>query len=557
MIKSEKLKQWYFSKLNHDKYSIVRILDVEYAHIKCADKSDLYVTQLGLPFINQLMPQNFYTDKNWYANNSKRLSGTSCVYRVKTKKVQGKNKEIVVKWNRMGQVIPGSEESDEFDDTRFNSPFEEFCLVMELRNAIYKNSNKPTVIHKPLAIYVPAKKNDLERMGRRKYEMEEIISGHTEIEIDMNRSYAVIYEWIKGIDAVQACRMKIIDTALMEELTIASNKNLREKGYIVRDNKPHHIIIRSNKNQSNPVCDRNKYPISALIDFELLERTEKCEEEVKKFKRLEYHERQSKRFIHKDIHEFHPHLHRVNHFGVDYIYGQVESTKGRLWVVGADPYLFDFFLPERWEKTKRTKISVFNESYYTITKDNIHIIWKISKVGMTPDLDPFKEDEKSIIEFGFNSPFEEVAIAIELNRKNIPTIYPRAIYMTGFKTEISENFFDETRYKNHKKHKTPDGLPLLSYDHEYIAIWGYWNGPDEKLARADKTYYTGINALRAYREGYIHENEYILTLENVKKLLNKSGIDDLNLRGSHLLLSLNRNKKIVKNKNGIPKVRIC
>jgi len=557
MIKSKKLKQWYFSKSNHDIYSIVRIFNVEYAHIKLADKSDFYVTELGLPFISQLMPKNFYTDKKWFNHNSTRLSGTSCVYRVQTKKIEEKSKDIVIKWNRMGQVIPGSRENDEFDDARFNSPFEEFGLVMELRDSMYKNSKKPHVIHKPLAIYVPSEKNDLDRMGRRKYRMEEIISGHTEIDIDMNRSYAVIYEWIKGFDAVDACKNNIIDTSMMEKLTLEAGKNMKKRGYIVRDNKPHHIIIRPNGRHKNDTKSKKIFSISALVDFELLERTKKREEQINKSKRLEYHERQSKRFFHKVGHEFHPHLHLVNHFDVDYIYGQVESTKGRLWAVGADPYLFDFFLPERWEKTKRTKISIFNENFYTVTKDNIHIVWKVSKVGMNPDLDPFKEDEKSIIGFGFNSPFEEVSIAIELNRKNIPTIYPRAIYMTGFKTKIAENFFDDTRYQTHAQHKTPDGFPILSYDHEYITIWGYWNGPDEKLARSNKPFYTGVNALRAYRDGYINEKDYMLSLENTKNLLNQAGIDDLNLRGSHLILSLNKNQKIVKDKKGIPQVRIC
>ena len=33
--------------------------------------------------------------------------------------------------------------------------------------------------------------------------------------------------------------------------------------------------------------------------------------------------------------------------GVDYVYGEVESTGGALWVVGRDPVLFDYFLPEK------------------------------------------------------------------------------------------------------------------------------------------------------------------------------------------------------------------
>ena len=75
-----------------------------------------------------------------------------------------------------------------------------------------------------------------------------------------------------------------------------------------------------------------------------------------------------------------------------------------------------------------------NETYYTISKDEIHLVWEVSKVGIIPDMDPFKEEEKKVLEYGYNSPFEEISIAVDLTRKNIGTIYPRAIYMAGFLT---------------------------------------------------------------------------------------------------------------------------
>ncbi len=558
MIKSEKLKEWYFSQPNSSQNTITRILDVEYAHIKLPDESDLYVTDLGMPFLQQLMPENYYTDEKWYKSNAQRLSGTSCVYRVRTKEIDGKSKELVLKWNRMGQEIPGGHDNNEFDGVRFNSPFEEFCLVMELRNAMYDSSFVHHIIHKPLAIYVPFEKSDLDRMGRRKYKMEKVISEHLEIEIDMNRSYTVIYEWIKGIDLVESHKRGLIDTALMEKLTMISNKNMKACGYIVRDYKPHHLIVRPYKDQKKLVCRNDNFPINALIDFELLERTSDHSIKITKSKRLDYHKRQTKRFVHSWDATFHPHLHQVNFLGVDYIYGKVESTKGRLWTVGADPYLFDYFLPERWErKTKHTKISPYSDSFYTITKDNIHIVWKVSKVGISPNLDPFKENEKMLIDYGYNSPFEEISLAIELNSKNIPTIYPRAIYMTGFNIDIAESFFDKSRYENHRDFKTPDALPLLHMDHEYIIIWGYWNGPDEMLSKEDITYYKGINALRAFRERYISEDKYMHVLKTIKKRLRKVGIQDMNLCGSHLLLSLDKQEAIVYDSNGVPEVRIC
>ncbi|MCM8813298.1 MAG: hypothetical protein NC924_05100 [Candidatus Omnitrophica bacterium] len=557
MIHSEKLKQWYFNQPDKKRNTLVRILGVEYAHLRLPDASDLYVTALGLPFIAQLMPENFYTDKEWFAKNATRLSGTSCVYRVHSKESKGKTKELVIKWNRMGQDIPGGDDQEYLMNARFNSPFEEFCLIMELRREMYNLPRIPHVIHKPLAIYVPAEKNDVERMGRRKPEMEKIIAEHAEIDIDMQRSYAMIFEWVKGIDAVEAQSRGMIDEALMRRVTEAANEQMRQNGYFVRDSKPHHIILRFSKKKQDLLARAGRQPLTAIVDFELLARTPERDAAIKKAKRLEYHKRQAERFIHQWGQAFHPHLQQVNHLGIDYIYGTVETTQGRLWVVGADPYLFDYFLPERWERTKRTRLSMFSESYYTVTKDNLNLIWEVSKVGLRPDFDPFKPDEVRILEYGYNSPFEEVALAIELERQNIPTIYPRAIYMTGFKTEISELIYDPSRYMLHQCAQTPDELPILCKDHEYIIIWGYWNGADALLAENDMFYCTGINALRAYRNGYITEAVYLRIIGMMKERLRAVGVEDLNLRGTHLLLSLDKDNKLIMGEAGLPEVRIC
>ena len=43
-----------------------RILGIEYAHIRLPNEDDLYVTLDGLPFIEQLMPRNWWSDKDWF-----------------------------------------------------------------------------------------------------------------------------------------------------------------------------------------------------------------------------------------------------------------------------------------------------------------------------------------------------------------------------------------------------------------------------------------------------------------------------------------------------------
>ncbi|GAG95263.1 unnamed protein product, partial [marine sediment metagenome] len=166
MIQDIQIREWYYRNKDHKKNGIAKILGVEYAHIRLEDKDDLYVTKHGLPFIENLRPENFWTDKNWFKENSKRLDGTSCLYKVRTKKINGKYKDVVIKWNRMGQDIPIADDSDELINAEFNSPFEEFSLVMELSSAIY-DSSKKIIAQKPLAIYVPSESIELSRTGRK------------------------------------------------------------------------------------------------------------------------------------------------------------------------------------------------------------------------------------------------------------------------------------------------------------------------------------------------------------------------------------------------------
>lgn len=534
---------------------IIKVFDVEYTHLKLEKEADIYFTKRGLPFIENLMPENFITDRRWYKENSRRLSGTACLYKVRTKKVNDKFKDIIVKWNRMGQEIPGAGDCNELMHAEFNSPFEEFSLVEELKDAICKSPAKIT-IQNPLAIYVPSEYVELSQTGRKIYKIKSKINEHKDIELDMFRLYAVIYDWIEGIDATEAFEKGIINEKCMEILTLDSREKLEKEGFQVKDSKPHHIIVMPQKN-GNLARDKDGKIIYGLVDFELLTRTPQREEIIKYTKRRDYLKRQSDRFKAKIPLINYPHLSYVNIMGVNYVYGHVESTKGRLWIVGNDPHLFDYFLPERWKETPRTKVSVFREMYYTVTKDKIHLVWKVSRVGLLPDKDPFKEEEYRIVEHGYNSPFEEIAISMKLNHKGLATTYPRAIYMSGYKTKISNNLLDNSRYDSHKDIKTPDELPILQKNRDYVIIYGYWNGPDEKLAKEDSGHYEGINALNAYRMGIITHNQYMDLMKIAKTKLLQTGFEDLNLRGRHLIISLDSQDKLVTDSQGSAEMRIC
>jgi hypothetical protein len=373
------------------------------------------------------------------------LSGTSAVYHIVTKPVADVSKDIVLKWNRMGQDIPGETQAKDLDGAEFNSPFEEFSLVFELRNA-RRESPGQIYTQKPLAIYVPRQYVEPEQMGRRSYRIKELQGRHDEIALHSNRQYAVIYEWIKGIDAAQACKRGLIERDTVVQLTERSNRDLNEKGYRVCDNKATHVIVRPAQDDG-----LRRYPsgdiVYALVDYELLDRTPERDRVIRMSKRQRYLVRQVHRFEAKE--EFPPGLVAENIKGVDYVFGEVESTGGALWVVGKDPVLLDYFLPERWRRTARTKLSNVHQIYHTITKDAVHLVWRVSRVGERPDMDPFVESERRILSHGYNSPFEEMSIAMELARNGIETTYPRAIYMTGHRSEISSNLTDMSRYEDH------------------------------------------------------------------------------------------------------------
>lgn len=542
---------------------MVAVFGVDYAHVGLRGGGDLYVTKYGLPFIHNLFPENYWTDNEWFEQNSFKLfghefrsGGTSTIYRVKTKEVNGKSKEIVLKWNRMGQDIPGERDSDELLSAEFNSPYEEFALVMEMRNSWRETGASRIITHKPLAIYVPAETIELERTGRREHKMEVKIRSHPEIELDMFRPYAVIYEWIKGIDLAEVRHRGAIDEETMRNLTLKVEDHMKRLGFVVRDRKPQHIIVRLNP-KGAVIRDRKGTVPYAVVDFELLERTPEREEKVRRTKRREYLWRQVHRFEMPGTSSTLAYRQCVNILGVDYTFGPAESTGGRLWVVGKDPELFDYFLPERWEHTPRTRLSTTDEIYETTTKDNVRVVWRVSRIGRRPDMDPFKPEERRILEYGYNSPFEEISLVAELNQKSIPTTLPRAIYESGHRLQASSFLSDESRYKSHEHLRLLDGSPVLRKDRDYIVIWGYWNKPDELLATEDRDYYQAVDALHALREGIITEETYVMLMRKMKDDLATCGFEDLGFRGNHKLLSLDSTGRLLMDAKGFPEMRIC
>ena len=552
--------------------TLVNVLGVVYTHLKSQDGGDLYLTPYAEKHHRIFDTRNWF-EKRWFNKHKVKLKGTSSVYRVPTKKVDGRSFNLVVKYCRVGEDVPlDTHTLQEFCDAEFNSPWEEFSLVMEMEEGRYGPEALKIHTQHPMAIYVPPEKMQLWQSGRSRAKINRIRAKHPGIDLDILKQYILIYQWIDGYNLTETFEHINAETDELsnhlKELDRNAVSDLKKKGYLVADTKPEHIIIGEEDEQVIRKMGRTEREGAAkeqlsyifnimnqrrysVVDYELLLRTPEHEAEVKKSKRHSYLDNQRDRLIPTPLPS---HLSRMEIFDVPYIYGHAESTGGHLWVVGNNSRLFDYFLPERWRKTPSIRLSEFKEVFYTVTKDNIHLVWETSSVGEIPD-EYDGESRRMIIESGINSPFEEFAISYTLNQLGIPCAYARAIYMTG--TQKIEASSDTSRYESHINILDPEGNPVLKEEHNYITIRGYYNGPDNWVAEQDGPLYVPVDLHNAVEKGIIDESICQTLLNNVKDNLKNVGYDGSLLKPDDLLLSLDSSNEIVKDNSGRPLVVIC
>ncbi len=541
--------------------TFLRILGVNYAHFKTDDDGDLYITEYGLPFLDHLRPENWY-ESEWFQTRRERLQGSSAVYRVPTRPIAGQripSLDLVVKWSRVGEDVP----LDTFALSRvmnaeFNSPFEEFSLVMELREGTHSQSRLRIHTQKPLAIYVPPERMQLWQTGRSRDRIMRKLARHVSVEIDILRSYILLYGWIKGHNAIEAYNHTLHGApGQQKELELLTNKvqeDLREKGYIVADHKPTHLILRMH---GHDVRKRRGQTVYALVDYELLARTPEHEEAVKAALRSRYLFLQRDRFHPVGQRVFPAHLHPAKVLRVDYIYGRAESTGGILWVVGNDPELFGYFLPERW-RSKQIALSRSNRTFYAQTKDRIHLVWKVSRVGELPSGELDDPGYKRVLLHGYNDPFEEFDLALEMASKGVLTTYPRAIYVTAKSSEVpGGTVLDTRRFDRGRDLLSPEGEPILRVEPDYITIWGYWRGLDDNSAPDDVGYWTPIDARQAQHMGIVDRDQLARLIDRQRSILAEAGFEDVSLRPDHFLLSYRPGGSLKKTAGGEVETRHC
>ncbi|MDA3962825.1 MAG: hypothetical protein PF961_18730 [Planctomycetota bacterium] len=262
---------------------------VRFAVLPTPDGGELYLTEHGWALRHHLVPENWYTDKQ-YATVGTRLDvGTATLYRVPIS-YKGRDEEFVTRFSRFGQDLPPvlNEFPDHLDrdvvsSAAFNDPFQEFSLIADLRHGAYGPPGVRMLTKRPLGIYVPSKRFPKWQLTRKEslvrnanLSLDDDFACHPQshhIHIDPQRDYITIYGWIKGMDAQDACEAGLIVTSEMMALSIRVETDLARKGFYVVDNKPRHFIVRQRADGSM-LRDRNGRLIYALIDFELLCRTD-------------------------------------------------------------------------------------------------------------------------------------------------------------------------------------------------------------------------------------------------------------------------------------------
>lgn len=553
--------------------ALVNVLGVVYLHTKTEDGGDLYCTRFAEPHQEHLDIKNWYEDA-WFTRHRVRLLGTSSVFRVPTRRVNGTSLDLVVKNCRVGEDVPiNTHTLEEFVSAEFNSPWEEFALVMEMGDKQVGQRLEWIKVQRPLAIYVPPQRMQLWQSGRSRSRINLIRARHPGIDIDILKQYKLVYEWIRGknlIEVFEHLKLEIPDVIHhLKTMQKKAFEDLSKKGYHMADMKPEHVILdeddctRIKQARGNGavgsaqqvdmiyhLLNVGKY---SVIDYELLFRTPEHEDRVKASRRHSYLDDMRDRLNPSPLPS---HLTRTEIFGVPYIFGRAESTGGRMWVVGRNARLFDYFLPERWRKTPSLSLSEANEVYYTVTKDNIHLVWETSRVGEIPTDNKYNAEEiKKIRHHGINSPFEEFAISQALNEQGIHAVYVRAIYMTG--SAKVEPSIDRRKYESHKMILDSDGAPILNENNNYITIRGYYNGADEWVSQQQGALLIPVDLVKAASKKIIDDSQRRVFLEKIISRLKDAGYDGSLLKANDLLFAVDPKGGIMKDKTGEPDVIIC
>jgi len=268
----------------------VRAFGVDY--IKCTDTEggDLYITRHGWPMARHLMPEVWFRNGRFHHEGQRLVGGTGTVYRLGLSQPGNPRVELVVKYSRFAEHVPLFMPSTLphdlpgylVENAVFNSPFEEFGLIEDLRRGQYGPVNLRILTKRPLAIYCAPAHLPLWQLGRTPGRFNEYmlalqgdqswLRNERQLHLEIDRQYIMLFGWVRGENAEDVQASGRISENDMKMLTLRVNRELALKGFRILDNKPKHFILRTDRR--GRLLIRNGELVYVQVDFELLQRTD-------------------------------------------------------------------------------------------------------------------------------------------------------------------------------------------------------------------------------------------------------------------------------------------
>ena len=266
----------------------VRIFGLDFSRVDLDEGGELFVTEDGWERLPAILPEHWFLNERYVRDGVKLAGGTGMVYGLDAPIVNKPNLRLVVKFARTVQDVPlfvaGDDcinvSNEDIANARWNSPFEEFGLLHELRTSRYGPSGLGIRTKRPLAIYCPPTDFPEWKLGRghrlwtemeKDLQHEQFLTEGEPVHLHETRLYVMLFEWVVGTNAEDCHSEGLISDQEMYDLTKRVVGELKSKGFHVLDNKPKHFILR--KRKDGTLLRRNGELVYALIDFELLKRT--------------------------------------------------------------------------------------------------------------------------------------------------------------------------------------------------------------------------------------------------------------------------------------------
>ena len=115
---------------------------------------------------------------------------------------------------------------------------------------------------------------------------------------------------------------------------------------------------------------------------------------------------------------------------------------------------------------------------------------------------------------------------------------------------------DRRRYQSHQALTTPQGEPILRPDHDYIKLWGFWNGP-EGMGEQGGGLCESVNLIQAAQRELITFEQIPIFITRMQTLLGSLGYHSVGLSGHHMLLTIGPDGQIMRGADDLYETRLC